>query len=342
MENELLKIRDLRVVFQTEEGRVRAIDGLDLVVNQGDTVGVVGESGCGKTVTALSIMRLIPEPPGRIEGGSILFEGRDLNHVKGSEMRKIRGNQISMIFQEPMTSLNPVFKIGTLISENVRLHRGLSRRDANERAVELLKLVGIPSPELRVKDYPHHLSGGMRQRVMIAIAISCHPKLLIADEPTTALDVTIQAQILSLIQELKEKVGTSIIFISHNLGIIAEIAQKVVVMYAGRIMEFSNVVDLFENPYHPYTIGLMKSMPVLSSTAHEGKELYVIPGVVPDLAHLPRGCRFSDRCSQIVSDCYEKEPPLLEVQPDHSVRCWLFAQKQQRENDEEGCPGRYS
>jgi len=342
MENELLKISDLKVVFQTDEGTVRAVDGLDLTVNEGDTVGVVGESGCGKSVTALSVMRLIPEPPGRIEGGSIIFQGNDLTRVKGSEIRRIRGNQISMIFQEPMTSLNPVFKIGTLISENVRLHMGLSKKDANDRAVELLKLVGIPSPELRAKDYPHHLSGGMRQRVMIAIAISCNPKLLIADEPTTALDVTVQAQILSLIQELKEKVGTSIVFISHNLGIIAEIAEKVVVMYAGRIMEFSNVFDLFENPYHPYTIGLMKSMPVLSNTVHKGKELYVIPGGVPNLAHLPGGCRFSDRCPQSLPVCSKREPSLLEIQPHHTVRCWLFVEKQQRENYEKGCLSRYS
>ena len=324
MGKEILKISDLKVVFRTEEGIVKAVDGLDLIVNQGDAVGIVGESGCGKSVTALSIMRLIPEPPGHVEAESIFFQEKDLTHVTGYEMRQIRGNQISMIFQEPMTSLNPVFKIGFQISESIRVHLGCSKREAHHRTIELLKLVGIPSPELRVKDYPHQLSGGMRQRVMIAIAISCSPKLLIADEPTTALDVTIQAQILALIRDLKDKIGTSIIFISHNLGVIAEIVQRVMVMYAGRAVEFTDVFSLFENPCHPYTAGLMKSIPILKRGPIERRKLYAIPGIVPSLANLPKGCKFSDRCSHAFLQCYEEEPSLAEVHSGHHVRCWLF------------------
>jgi len=284
---------------------------------------LVGESGCGKSMTALSIMRLVPEPFGRIVEGSIYFGGRDLAKMSEPEMRKIRGNQISMVFQEPMTSLNPVFKVGVQIAEAVQLHQGLPPKEAWDLSIEMLRLVGIPSPESRVNEYPHQMSGGMRQRVMIAMALSCHPKLMIADEPTTALDVTIQAQILDLINRLKEKVGSSILLITHNLGVVAEVAQYVGVMYAGHIVEYADVTRLFKNPKHPYTLGLFQSIPKKRGPGRRGR-LQVIPGIVPDLLGLPIGCKFEDRCSQVLERCREKAPSLVEIEPGHQVRCWLY------------------
>lgn len=298
------------------------MDGVSFSVNHGDTLGIVGESGSGKSVTALSIMRLIPSPPGKIESGEVFFENGNILQLSKEEMRKIRGNKISMIFQEPMTSLNPVFKIGEQISEATRLHQGLSKKEAFQKSVEMLRLVGIPSPQKRVFDYPHQMSGGMRQRVMIAMALSCRPKLMIADEPTTALDVTIQAQILNLMQKLKEEIGTSIILITHNMGVIAETVQDVIVMYAGKIMEYAPVEDLFENPRQPYTESLLESVPRLDQITKK-KRLRVIPGIVPSLLNLPPGCKFNDRCEKSFSKCLKEEPPLFEVGPKHHSRCWL-------------------
>jgi oligopeptide/dipeptide ABC transporter ATP-binding protein len=319
----LLDIKGLKTYFFTRKGVVKAVDGVDLSLNEEETLGLVGESGCGKTVTALSIMRLISEPIGRITEGSIHFEGRDLVKASEAEMRKIRGNRISMIFQEPMTSLNPVLKVGDQISEAVQLHQEVSRKEAWDRVVEMLRLVGIPSPETRVNEYPHQMSGGMRQRVMIAMALSCHPKLMIADEPTTALDVTIQAQILDLIHRLKERVGSAILLITHNLGVVAEVAQYVGVMYAGHIVEYADVVGLFKDPKHPYTVGLFQSIPRKRGPGKKGR-LQAIPGVVPDLLGLPRGCKFQDRCSRVSERCEGEAPPLLKLNGSHQVRCWLY------------------
>lgn len=323
MANPLLEIQGLKTFFFTRKGIVKAVDGVDLSLNEGETLGLVGESGCGKSMTALSIMRLVPEPIGRIVEGSINFEGRDIVKMTESEMRKIRGNRISMVFQEPMTSLNPVFKVGFQIAEAIQLHQEVPAKGAWERSIEMLRLVGIPSPGSRVNEYPHQMSGGMRQRVMIAMALSCRPKLMIADEPTTALDVTIQAQILDLINRLKEKVGSSILLITHNLGVVAEVAQYVGVMYAGHIMEYSDVNRLFKNPKHPYTIGLFQSIPRKRGPAHR-ERLQVIPGLVPDLLGLPIGCKFQDRCSQVFQKCKEEPPSLVEIEPGHQVRCWLY------------------
>jgi len=324
MKNELLRIDGLKTYFYTNFGTAKAVDGLSLTVNQGNVLGIVGESGCGKSVTALSIMRLVKSPPGRIETGKILLEGQDLLKMPISEVRKIRGQMISMIFQEPMTSLNPVFKVGDQISESFKLHQGLSKREALNQSIEMLKIVGIPAPEKRVNDYPHQLSGGMRQRVMIAMAVSCRPKLMIADEPTTALDVTIQAQILDIMLKLKEEIGTAIILITHNLGVIAEMAQSVAVMYAGKTMEYADILELFNNPQHPYTCGLLKSIPRPDLREQRGKPLDAIPGVVPGLMNLPRGCRFSDRCNRVCERCHTEEPSLFEVAPGHYCRCWLY------------------
>jgi peptide/nickel transport system ATP-binding protein/oligopeptide transport system ATP-binding protein len=323
MGNTLLEIKGLRTHFFTRKGIVRAVDGVDLSIGEGDTLGLVGESGCGKSVTALSIMRLVPEPMGRIVEGSILFEGQDLTQMTEPQMRKIRGNRISMVFQEPMTSLNPVLKIGLQLAEAIQLHQEVAARAAWQKSIEMLRLVGIPSPETRVNEYPHQMSGGMRQRVMIAMALSCHPKLMIADEPTTALDVTIQAQILELIHHLKEKVGSSILLITHNLGVVAEVAQYVGVMYAGHIVEYADVVRLFKDPKHPYTVGLFQSIPKRKGRGKREK-LQAIPGLVPDLLGLPSGCKFQDRCSRAVSRCNEEEPPLVELEGGHQVRCWLY------------------
>ena len=323
MDNLLLEIKNLRVIFNSERGLAVAVKNLDLNLGKGSTLGVVGESGCGKSVTGLSIMRLIASPPGNIEQGEILFEGRDLLKLSSGEMRAVRGNDISMVFQEPMTSLNPVFRVGDQISEVYRTHRSMTRRQAFEAAVEMLGLVGIPSPRQRAKDYPHQMSGGMRQRVMIAMALACDPKLMIADEPTTALDVTIQAQILDLMNKIKKEKHTGIILITHDLGVVAEMADTVAVMYAGLIVEEAESNLLFASPLHPYTIGLLKSVPRID---HEGKSktdrLYMIPGMVPDLIDLPAGCVFRERCSEASEICLA--PPKLERKSSGSlVRCWM-------------------
>jgi peptide/nickel transport system ATP-binding protein/oligopeptide transport system ATP-binding protein len=319
----VLEIRGLKTHFYTHEGVSKAVDGVDLTLHRGETVSIVGESGCGKSVTALSILRLVPNPPGRIVAGEINFKGQDLLKTESSEMRKVRGNQISMIFQEPMTSLNPLFTIGFQISESLRLHKGLSKQGAIDRSVDVLKMVGIPAPEKRVRDYPHHLSGGMRQRVMIAMAIACEPSLIIADEPTTALDVTIQAQILDIMRSLKEKTGASVLLITHNLGVVADAAEKVVVMYAGKIVEQADVEEIFENPRHPYTMALMRAIPHPDEASRSKKELYVIPGMVPNPAHLPPGCKFQNRCASAFDKCVNEEPPLITVADSHLSRCWL-------------------
>ena len=324
MEQQLIDIRNLQTQFFTDDGLARAVDGVSYSLERGETVGVVGESGCGKSVTALSVLRLIPNPPGRIVGGEILFEGNNLLDLSAAEMRRIRGNDISMIFQEPMTSLNPVFTIGNQISEAVKLHQGLSRKEALDKAIEMLTLVGIPEPTQRVHEYPHQLSGGMRQRAMIAMALSCNPKVLIADEPTTALDVTIEAQILDLMRTLQSELGTAIIMITHDLGVVAEMARKVVVMYAGKVVEQAPVEDLFANPNHPYTQGLLRSLPRVDKDAKGEKvRLQEIPGIVPSLLNLPTGCNFTSRCPKAIAVCEEKEPPLQEVGPNHLSACWL-------------------
>jgi peptide/nickel transport system ATP-binding protein len=320
----ILEVRGLRTHFETERGIVRAVDGVDLRVESGSTLGVVGESGCGKTILALSLLRLVPSPPGRIVGGSVLLAGRELFSLSEEEMRRVRGREISMIFQEPMTSLNPVFRIGEQIAEVIRLHQGVPRREAFAGSVEMLQKVGIPSPEKRVKDYPHQLSGGMRQRVMIAIALACSPRLMLADEPTTALDVTIQAQMLDVIGRLQSDTGTSVILITHDLGVIAEAARDVAVMYAGRIVERSPTRNLFSSPLHPYTVGLMGSRPRLDGPAGRDALLRVIPGAVPPLYDLPAGCPFQDRCPEVFSVCREKEPVLKEISEGHAVCCWKY------------------
>ena len=320
----VLEIRDLKTYFFTYEGVAKAVDGVSYQLAKGEPLGVVGESGCGKSVTALSILRLIPVPPGKIVGGEILFKGKNLIDLPEEEMRKIRGNRISMIFQEPMTSLNPVFTIGNQIQETIKLHQGLSKRESLEKAIEMLRLVNIPSPERCVKQYPHELSGGMRQRAMIAMSLACNPEILIADEPTTALDVTIQAQILDLMNKLKEELGMAIILITHNLGVIAETVNRVLVMYAGKIVEEAKTKTLFENPQHPYTGGLLKSIPRLGDKVRHGKvRLSEIPGVVPSLYEIPPGCRFSTRCPSVMDVCREKEPELKEIEKDHFSACWL-------------------
>ena len=322
--NTLLTVSDLQVHFFLKRGTLKPVDGVNFSISEGETLGIVGESGCGKTVTALSILRLIPDPPARIVGGRIEFEDDDLVTASQTRMRKLRGNEISMIFQEPMTSLNPVFRVGHQIAQAVRLHQGLSKKEALNKAIEVLRLVGIPSPEKRVHDYPHQLSGGMRQRVMIAMAASCQPKLMIADEPTTALDVTIQAQILDLMQQLKEEIGTSIILITHDQGVIAENAERVLVMYAGKVVESAPVTALFEEPCHPYTVGLLKAVPGTYGWDEKGRRLYVIPGMVPSPLGLPPGCRFEPRCQESMPRCRVEEPSLLAVSDNHLVRCWKY------------------
>jgi oligopeptide/dipeptide ABC transporter ATP-binding protein len=319
----ILSVRDLRTHFETERGVVKAVDGVGITVGSGKTLGVVGESGCGKTVLALSILRLVPSPPGRIVGGSVLLDGRDLLALSEEEMRRVRGREISMIFQEPMTSLNPVFRIGEQIAEATRLHQGLGRREAIAHSVEMLRKVGIPSPESRVRDYPHQISGGMRQRVMIAIALACRPRVMLADEPTTALDVTIQAQMIDLIRSLQSETGTSLVLITHDLGVIAEASEDVAVMYAGQIVESSPTRELFSNPRHPYTVGLMGSIPRVDGPTGRGAYLRAIRGTVPPLYNLPVGCRFQDRCPDSFSLC-SREPILTENSPGHAVRCWKY------------------
>jgi peptide/nickel transport system ATP-binding protein len=325
MAERLLDVRNLKTYFFTDEGVVRAVDGVDLYIDKGETLGVVGESGCGKSVTALSIMKLIPQPPGRIVEGEIRYDGQNLVELPPNRMRKIRGKEISMIFQEPMTSLNPVFTVGEQIAEALRLHEGLGRRDAMAKTVDMLKLVHIPNAERRVKEYPHQLSGGMRQRVMIAMALSCNPKLLIADEPTTALDVTIQAQILELLNELKSKLRMAVMLITHDMGVIAETAQRVAVMYAAKVAEEAPVSSLFKEPLHPYTQGLLRSIPRIDLAATERRRLEAIGGTVPTLkGDIPPGCRFAPRCPFVKSVCTEKDPVLKEVKPGHKVACWLY------------------
>jgi oligopeptide/dipeptide ABC transporter ATP-binding protein len=321
----LLEIDDLRTHFFTSAGVVRAVDGVSYSVAAGETLGVVGESGCGKSVTALSVLRLVASPPGRIVGGSIRFEGRDLLRLGEGDMEDLRGNDIAMIFQEPMTSLNPLLTVGRQIAEAIELHRGLSRRDAAQEAIEMLRRVHIPEPERRAHSYPHQLSGGMRQRAMIAMALSCNPKLLIADEPTTALDVTIQAQILDLMRELQDTTGAAIILITHDMGVVAENADRVVVMYAGRKVEEANADDLFDGPGHPYTKGLLGSLPNLEVAAKldtRRARLAEIKGMVPSLANLPQGCTFAPRCGLATEECRAAYPPLAEHRPGHWVACW--------------------
>ncbi len=322
----ILEVRDLHTQFNTLDGVVRAVDGVSFDVARGETLGIVGESGCGKSVTALSILRLIPPETGRIAQGSIRFEGNELTALSEEEMKSLRGHRISMIFQEPMTSLNPVLTVGTQIAENVVRHMGVPWSTARERAWEMLDLVRIADPRRRLDEYPHQLSGGMRQRVMIAMALSCDPKVLIADEPTTALDVTIQAQILDLMLELKEKIGAAIIMITHDLGVIAETAQRVIVMYAGRKVEEASVADLFDQPLHPYTFGLMGSIPRLAAMTGAApapaQRLQEIPGSVPSLVDLPQGCVFAPRCAFATDICREQYPPYEEKRPGHRAACW--------------------
>ena len=315
----LLEIRGLKTYFYTGGNVVKAVDGVSFSIERGKTLGLVGESGCGKSVSALSILRLIPIPPGKIVAGEIIFEGRDLLGLSESEMRSLRGDDIAMIFQEPMTSLNPVFTIGYQISEAIRLHRRVSKAEAKEMGIELLRKVKIPSPEQRYGEYPHQLSGGMKQRAMIAMGISCDPKLLIADEPTTALDVTIQAQILDLLMELRDDLNMSTLLITHDLGVVAETADDVAVMYAGQIVEYTSARALFANPKHPYTVGLFGSLPKLGD---KGKHLETIEGYVPDPADYPVGCRFHPRCGLMEQKCKEMEIELREIEPGHLVRCW--------------------
>ena len=320
----LLDIKNLQTHFHVRGHTARALDHVSLTIQSGQTLGLVGESGCGKSVTDHSIMRLIPDPPGRIEGGEIFFENQDLLKVSEARMRKIRGNQISMIFQEPMTSLNPVFPVGDQVGEVIRLHQGLPRRQTRERVLDAFRLVGIPAAESRLDDYPHQMSGGMRQRVMIAMALACNPKLMIADEPTTALDVTIQAQILDLMNKLKSETGAAILFITHDLGVIAEMAQFVAVMYAGKIMEYSDVKTIFADPKNPYTVGLLQSIPILGRGTAD-RQLQTISGVVPSLLNLPPGCLFSDRCPDVFDDCRRVEPDMYQVAGNHFVRCLKYA-----------------
>jgi oligopeptide/dipeptide ABC transporter ATP-binding protein len=321
-----LEVRDLVTEFRTEEGLLRAVDGVSVTVPAGKKVGLIGESGCGKSVTALSVLRLIPDPPGRTAAGSIMFGGRQLLSLPISEMRKIRGNAISMIFQEPMSSLNPVFTVGDQISEVIRLHQGASRHEARQKSIELLQQVGIPDPEKRIKDYPGQLSGGMCQRIMIAMALSCRPELLIADEPTTALDVTIQAQILELIQELVSEMGMSLLLITHDLGVVAETVDYVYVMYTGKVVEEAPVETLFSEPLHPYTRGLLQSLPGKDGPAEDtGKvrqKLPVIPGLVPSPIDLPPGCPFQNRCGIVKAGCRQAMPELAEKRPGQIVRCF--------------------
>lgn len=321
----VLAVEDLKVRFHTRDGVIRAVNGVSFSLNRRETLGIVGESGCGKSVLALSIMGLIPQPPGRIESGTILLEGRNLLDLPEEEMCKVRGNEISMIFQEPMTSLNPVLTVGFQISEALRLHQGLSKKEASEKAVEFLEMVRIPEPARRAREYPHQMSGGMRQRAMIAMAISCNPKVLIADEPTTALDVTIQAQILKLMQQLKDRIETAIIMITHDLGVIAEVAERVLVMYVGLKVEEAPAGELFDRPLHPYTRGLMASIPRIDEADEmegSGQRLEEIPGVVPSLRREILGCPFAPRCTFVRERCRTEAPPLEEKAPGHWVACW--------------------
>ena len=322
MSDSLLQVKDLVTSFKTDRGIIRAVDGISFEIKKGQTVGLVGESGCGKSVTSLSILRLIQSPPGFVERGSINFDGKNILDLDDAGMRSIRGNRISMIFQEPMTSLNPVFTIGDQIGEVFRIHQSMNKKQARAKSIEMLRLVKIPAPESRVDEYPHQLSGGMRQRVMIAMALACNPELLIADEPTTALDVTIQAQILDLMADLQKSLNMAILLITHDLGVVAEVCDYVMVMYAGKIAEQAPVKDLFKDPKHPYTKGLLNSIPKLG---HKTEYLPTIEGQVPSLSKLPVGCRFQDRCPFVMDKCRVNEPVLIDVGPERKVACWLHA-----------------
>ena len=316
----LLEVRDLATYFFTQDGVVKAVDHISYDLEEGEVLGVVGESGCGKSVHALSIMRLVPNPPGRTVSGEVVFEGEDLLKMDDAEMRHIRGNRIAMVFQEPMTSLNPVLTIGRQLTETLELHQNMSQQEARERAAELLATVGIPDAERRLVDYPHQFSGGMRQRVMIAMALSCNPRLIIADEPTTALDVTIQAQILELMQQLAQDFGTAMIIITHNLGVVARYADNVNVMYAGRIIETGTAEEIYHNPRHPYTLALLNSVPRLDSS--ERIRLDAIEGLPPDLVNLPEGCSFAPRCKYVFEQCLDETPTLTETNAGHNSACW--------------------
>ena len=334
MSTRLLEIENLSVHFHTPEGIARAVDGVSFHLDAGETIGLVGESGCGKSVTSLSILGLIPSPPGEIESGKIKFDGHNLLDFEAERLRKIRGHEIAMIFQEPMTSLNPVLPIGRQVAEPLRIHQGLSKADALEKATRWLDHVKIPAAAKRLNDYPHQLSGGMRQRVMIAMAMVCGPKLLIADEPTTALDVTIQAQILSLMNRLKEELTMSMLLITHDLGVVAQMAARVVVMYAGQIVEEAGVGDIFDQPFHPYTQGLLKSMPRIAGGLTEGKRrLIEIPGIVPVLTEIIEGCKFADRCPHAFEVCRQSQPQLVPINDGHRARCWLKEYPERRRSD---------
>ena len=319
----LLEIKGLKTHFKTDDGWLHAVDGVDMHIDAGETLGVVGESGCGKSVTAKTVLKLVDMPPGKIVAGQVLWQGRDLVPLPAHEMQKIRAKEIAIIFQEPMTSLNPVYTVGEQIAESIRLHEGLSSKEAMNRAIEMLQLVRIPTPERRVRDYPHQISGGMRQRVMIAIALACNPKLLIADEPTTALDVTIQAQILDLMGELKDRLGMAVMLITHAMGVVAETAQRVVVMYAGQVVEEAPVAELFAHPRHPYTQGLIRSIPRIDMAATHKVRLEAIAGTVPKLIEPGPGCRFASRCKHVMPACLGATPPLVETTPGHKVACIL-------------------
>lgn len=315
----LLEVKNLKTYFFTDDGVAKAVDDVSFNLDKGETLGLVGESGCGKSVSALSIMRLIPDPPGKVVGGEILFKGTDILKLSEKEMQDVRGNDIGMIFQEPMTSLNPVFTCGDQIEEAVILHQKLSKSQAKEKAIEMLKLVGIPAPEQRYNEYPHQLSGGMRQRIMIAMALSCNPEILIADEPTTALDVTVQAQILELINKLQRELGMGVIMITHDLGVIAEVSTRVAVMYASKVAEYGNVDQIFYNPKHPYTIGLLNSIPKLNKNK---EKLATIEGNVPAPTNYPKGCHFCTRCTFAIEKCWTEQPPLFQIEPGHTAACW--------------------
>ena len=324
---QLLQVKNLRTCFDTYEGEVRAVDGVSYHLNRGEVLGLVGESGCGKSVSSLSIMGLIPSPPGRIHADGILFKGKNLLELSTKEMQKIRGNQISMIFQEPMTSLSPVFTIGEQIAEVYRLHKNMDRAAAMDASVDMLRRVNMPDPENMVRRYPHELSGGMRQRVMIAMALACNPDILFADEATTALDVTIQAQILDLMLQLKDDLGMSVVLVTHDLGVVAYATTRVVVMYVGRVVEEAPTGELFKNPKHPYTCGLIKSIPKIGLKSRCKERLHEIKGVVPSLHNLPQGCKFHERCPHAMDLCREKEPELFQISPGHASRCWLNEQE---------------
>ncbi|HHY11259.1 MAG TPA: ABC transporter ATP-binding protein [Firmicutes bacterium] len=324
MSKRILEVNNLTTSFFTGDGVVTAVDGVSFSIDEGETLAIVGESGCGKSVTSLSVMGLIPWPPGKILNGQVLLDGEDLLSKPEEEMQKVRGNKISMIFQEPMTSLNPVLNVGFQIMEALQLHQGLSAAEARERAIEMLRLVGIPEPERRIDEYPHQMSGGMRQRVMIGMALACNPRLLIADEPTTALDVTIQAQILDLMHRLQREMGTAILLITHDMGVVAEMAERVIVMYAGRFVEEGGVESIFDAPLHPYTAGLLNSIPRVDVST---KRLHVIPGTVPSPSELPSGCRFHPRCAQARQRCKNEEPPLFDIGQKRKVRCWLCTER---------------